>query len=137
MLDLDILDDCLIELPPFGSFPVKGFRKVNEPVRITEPDAWIHEDGDRRREPIGLVYSTPDGRQVFFPIEGVNFAYHKARYLLEPSSDLHQPTLKVNNQPLSKVGPEGDLVSSETQQWLRLACEGPQGPDTLPKAQIA
>lgn len=30
-------EDCLVELPPFGSFPVKNLRKVREPV-VTDED---------------------------------------------------------------------------------------------------
>ena len=91
---------------------------------VQEPDAWIYSDGDPHKEPIGLVFSMPDHRQVFVGYEYRRLQYSRACYLLAPSANLRNKTHGANFQPVSKLGAGGDIIEPDMQEWLRHTFEG-------------
>lgn len=72
MLETVISENCLVELLPYGSFPVRGFRKVSDidqPVREITAIEDIRPNGLPLSAPVGGIYSAQyiDGtrREVF------------------------------------------------------------------------
>lgn len=69
LLDID-LNDCLVELPPYGSFPMWSFDNVESPVRNIEPVACAYPGG--LEGPVACIYraTLPDGTTREILIEG-------------------------------------------------------------------
>jgi len=124
-----IFEDCLVELPPFGKFPMRSLKKVIEPVRPwQEPDAVIHWDTDVRRATIGYVYTIPNAqkelKQVYVEIdEGGTLFCNDAYFLENPHPDL-KPVKFPNSQVYSKVRDSGQgptLTRDEQETLVRLS----------------
>jgi len=44
MYELDILNDCLLEIPSVGSFNMWSHKKVNEPLFVRTTSAWRQDN---------------------------------------------------------------------------------------------
>ena len=134
MLRKDILEDCLIELPPFGSFPVRGFSKAIELLSEKDPDTLIYEDDDRSKKIIGLVYTMPDGRQVYIWRSGLlGLEYSEARYLMNAHRDIKLSKHDKPLQPRSKLGQLGDRLPDAEQNKLRQLANWAGSHQSLPE----
>ncbi len=56
MLDANIINDCLAELPPIGGLARWGFRKVDSPVRSVEAVDAVYWGKGLMDSPVATIY---------------------------------------------------------------------------------
>jgi hypothetical protein len=110
-----IINDCLYELPPFGSFPMRSFMKADSPIRLVE-----------------AVDSVFDGKSLEGPVAGIYrvvFVSGEEREILTRGDPLHTD---FDSSVFLKDG----RTSDQLRDIVRLVVPGPEGvvPDGIKDA---
>jgi hypothetical protein len=122
MFDAVTLNDCLVELPPFGSFPLWSLKNVIEPLRPQKViDIWLSANFSGSEAPVGFVCSMPNGRQAYVPTDPLKGAdIEKAVFLLSPDPGIVAAAYKGGNFLHAQLG-EPDRMSPLSQEEKRYA----------------